>query len=138
MRRACPPSLPVGVAGGGMVDGPGIAPATGAGGQARHHHIRGLVEGIFGQGFRAGDITEPHLGSLQILDHLLSVLLAAHAAAVPSEGHHLIAALHKFLDHEASDVARCSEHHHAHLFRWSAAEVMTQSHGARDWTTGRN
>ena len=36
------------VEGRGVVNGPGILAAAGAGGQATHHHIRGLIEGLGG------------------------------------------------------------------------------------------
>ena len=57
------PSLLVGVEGGCVVNRPGILAAAGAGGQATHHHIRGLIEGLGRDRGWIGDIPEAHLSS---------------------------------------------------------------------------
>ena len=111
-----------------MVNRPGILAAAGAGGQATHHHIRGLIEGLGCDRGWIGDIPEAHLSSGEIGDDFVPALETIDAAALAGEGDHLVAPLHQFFHHKAADVARGSEHHHAHLFGWSAAVVVAEGH----------
>ena len=138
MSHASPSSLPVGVEGGLVINRPGVFAASGAGRQAGDHHIRGLVEGLGSNGGGIGDVAKADLCALEIVDHLLLALAPPDATTFAGEGHHLVTPFHQLLHNKTTDVAGGSEHHHPHLFRGAAAEVVTQSHGARDWTTGRN
>ena len=131
MRDAGLATLQIGVEGRLMVNGPGILATAGAGRQAAHHHIRGLVESIGCKGRWIGDIAEPHFGTWEVSDDVVLCLTPPNPAAFTGEGHHLIPAADQLFHHEAADVARGAEHHHAHLFCGTAAEVMAQRHGGR-------
>ena len=114
-----------------MVDGPGILAASTSGGEAGHHHIGGLIKCLGLQRGGIHDISEAHLGSREVSDHLVACLATSEAAAFPRERHDVVAPLHQFPHHETTDVSSGSEHHHPNLLRRAVSEVVAQRHDDR-------